>query len=61
MSSPAVKDLPTIGTGLKEELEKDHQLKKTSVSKLLLRNIILFCHTLTYLTNEVACLLVGMY
>ena len=32
MSSPAVKDLPTIANGLKGELEKDHQLKKTSVS-----------------------------
>ena len=34
MSSPAVKDLPTIANGLKGELEKDHQLKKTSVSSL---------------------------
>jgi len=33
MSSPAVKDLPTIDNGIKEELEKDHQLKKTSVTE----------------------------
>merc|ERR1711997_642187 len=33
MSSPAVKDLPTIANGLKGELEKDHQLKKTSTTE----------------------------
>merc|ERR1712223_108721 len=33
MSSPAVKDLPTIDNGIKEELVKDHQLKKTSVTE----------------------------
>jgi len=30
MSSPAVKDLPTVDNGLKEEIVKDHQLKRTS-------------------------------
>jgi len=33
MSAPAVKDLPTIDNGIKEQLEKDHQLKKTSVTE----------------------------
>jgi hypothetical protein len=45
MSSPAVKDLPTIANGLKGELEKDHQLKKTSVSSPYTQ---LFCNIETW-------------